>query len=82
MYASSVQWMDDVRRDVSYALRGLARNPAFAVAAVVTLALGIGNSSSQFSSAISRDSRAWVPSTFQILWYARTSQLCSPNNGG
>jgi hypothetical protein len=35
-------WLDDVRRDVSYAARGLARNPGFAIAAVVTLALGIG----------------------------------------
>jgi putative ABC transport system permease protein len=49
MRASSVQWMDDLRRDVSYASRGLARNPGFAVAAVVTLALGIGATTAVFS---------------------------------
>jgi putative ABC transport system permease protein len=42
-------WFDDVRRDVSYAARGLARNPGFALAAVVTLALGIGAATAVFS---------------------------------
>src|SRR5437773_1055104 len=42
-------WSDDVRRDVSYAARGLARNPGFATAAVVTLALGIGATTAVFS---------------------------------
>ena len=42
-------WFDDVRRDVSYAARGLARNPGFAIAAVVTLALGIGATTAVFS---------------------------------
>jgi ABC-type antimicrobial peptide transport system permease subunit len=42
-------WWDDVRRDVSYAARGLARNPGFAAAAVVTLALGIGATTAVFS---------------------------------
>jgi hypothetical protein len=42
-------WFDDVRRDVSYAARGLARNPGFATAVVVTLALGIGATTAVFS---------------------------------
>src|SRR5882672_9049838 len=42
-------WLDDVRRDVLYAARGLARNPGFAIAAVVTLALGIGATTAVFS---------------------------------
>src|SRR4249919_3633821 len=42
-------WLDDAQRDVTYAARGLARNPGFAAAAVVTLALGIGATTAVFS---------------------------------
>ena len=34
--------LEEIGRDVRYSLRALRRNPAFAVAAIVTLALGIG----------------------------------------
>jgi putative ABC transport system permease protein len=42
-------WLDDVRRDVSYAARSLVRNPGFDAAAVITLALGIGATTAVFS---------------------------------
>src|SRR4051794_27147783 len=35
-------WWDDVRRDLRYGGRALARTPAFSGAAMLTLALGIG----------------------------------------
>jgi predicted permease len=42
-------WLDDIRRDLSYALRGLARTPSFTAAAIVTLGLGIGITTAVFS---------------------------------
>ena len=38
----SFAWIDDARRDVAYAVRTLGRAPAFSLAVVLTLALGIG----------------------------------------
>src|SRR5262245_6565956 len=40
--ARSFRWLDEARADTVYAVRSLRRNPGFAVAAIFTLALGIG----------------------------------------
>src|SRR5262249_14556612 len=44
-----LRWVDEVRGDLAYGLRGLARSPGFACSAVVTLALGIGATSTLFT---------------------------------
>ncbi len=44
-----VQWLDELRDDVKFALRQLRRSPGFALVATVTLALGIGANSAIFA---------------------------------
>ena len=40
--ARSFIWLEDLKRDVGYAVRTLTRTPGFTATAVLTLALGIG----------------------------------------
>ena len=43
------EWLDELRQDLSFALRQCRTRPGFAVAAVLTLALGLGATTSIFS---------------------------------
>jgi predicted permease len=47
--SNRVQWLDDLRRDALHALRAMARRPAFAAMAILTLALGIGANTAIFT---------------------------------
>jgi putative ABC transport system permease protein len=44
-----VQWLEELKDDVKYALRQLRRAPAFTLVAAITLALGIGANSAIFA---------------------------------
>jgi predicted permease len=46
--ARSVRWLDDVRRDVRYALRTLRRTPGFTTVVLLTLGVGIGATTALF----------------------------------
>ena len=45
----TLPWLSDLSRDLRYALRQLRANPAFAVTAILTLAVGIGANAALFS---------------------------------
>jgi len=46
---SALRWLDRLRQDLTYTVRALRRTPAFTLAVVITLALGVGVNAAMFS---------------------------------
>src|ERR1041385_5299089 len=71
------RWWDEFSQDVRHGARALRRSPAYAVAAVVTLALGIGATTTVFSIADSILNRAFplIPQG-ELVWITKPSKSC------
>lgn len=70
-------WAEQMRQDVRHALRGLRRNPVYALTATITLALGIGAATAVFSLADPIFNRPFpLLQHSDLLWIVQRSQQC------
>ena len=65
----SVAFLDHLFRDIHYAVRNLGRTPGFAVAAILTIALGIGATTAVFT-VVNGVPSSRCPTLTRIRWSA------------
>jgi putative ABC transport system permease protein len=79
----TVSLLEITRQDLVYALRGLRRNPAFAVTAVLSVALGIGASIAIFTVAdgmLLRPLPYREPGRLTMVWETKPGLAANPHN--
>src|SRR5213595_3107336 len=70
-------WWDGFRMDARYAMRTLRKNPAFSVAAIATLALGLGATLSVFTvvnGVLLRPLPYKIPERLTMVWLRQTDE--------
>jgi putative ABC transport system permease protein len=75
--ARGVSLIENVKTDVAYAFRGFAKNPGFALTAIVTLAIGIGINTALFTviyAAVFRPLPVSDPGTIRNIHIRRTGE--------
>ena len=69
-------WVDQLRQDLQYALRGLRHSPGFTATAVAAIAIGIGSATAVFSFA---DRILFRPLPYaneqQLVWFGMTAPI-------
>ncbi len=74
------QWVEDFRRDLSYAARAFAKNPGFALVAMLSLGIGVGANCAMFSivdAMLLRPPR--VPRPTEMVALVSTSKQSDPS---
>ena len=64
------RWLGDLRQDIHFAVRTLARRPGFAIMALLTIAVGIGATTAVFTLAnavlfLVSDAASWITGTIR-----------------
>src|SRR5271154_154029 len=68
-----IEYLNEMRRDLPYAARSLMKSPGYAVVGIVSMGLGIGLTTSVYSS-------SWVLFTRTLPGVARAEQLVTAEN--
>ncbi len=73
------EWIDHLAQDIRHGARALAKSPAYSIAVVVTLAMGIGAGTATYC--LSRAIHDPFPRFSQrdLVWITQTSSACTPD---
>ncbi len=77
--ARGTRWLEDLSRDVRYAFRMMRRSPAFTLAAILSLAIGIGANAAIFSISDALLMRPLDVPRPQELYFLNHAGYSSPN---
>jgi putative ABC transport system permease protein len=72
-------WLDDLAQDTRHGIRALARSPAYSVAVIVTLAMGIAAGAATYSLSRAIHNPFPLLPQHKLLWITQTSAACAPD---